>query len=164
MKISYKLTQEEFLEGQRAYCSRLASKFVRFNYRFAIPVAVVLVVEGIAVFALRLNSIIGAISMGWGLWMLLSRAILWPIRMKKEFAQYPDMDLSMEFAEEGMAAQTSFGKSELLWSRMTRFIETEKVFVLFAPPRFVYTVPKRAFLAYELEQFRSLLQKKISAH
>jgi hypothetical protein len=164
LKISYKLTQEEFLEGQRAYCSRLGSKFVRFSHRFAIPMAFVLVVEGIAVFALQLNSIIGMISVGWGLWLLFSRAILWPIRMKKEYAQYPDMDMSMEFGGEGLATQTNFGKSEQLWGRLTRFAETDRLFLLFAPPRFLYTVPKRAFTPGELEEFRRLLQQKISVH
>jgi hypothetical protein len=164
VKVSYKLTKEEFLEGQRAYCARLASKFVRFNYRFVIPVALVLVVEGIVFLAFQSNFIIGLILTVWGLWMLVSRTILWPIRMKKEYAQYPDMDRSMEFGNEGMAAQTNYGKSELLWGRMTRFVETERLFVLFAPPRFLFTIPKRVFPGDELEQFRRLLQQKISAH
>jgi YcxB-like protein len=164
MKVSYKLSQEEFLEGQRAYCSRLASKLVRFSFRFAVPVAVLLLADGIAVFVLHLNSVIALILAVWGVWMLINRTVIWPIRMKKEYAQYPDMERTMEFGDEGMAAQTNFGKSELRWSRLTRFAETDGLFVLFAPPRFLYTVPKRAFAAGELDAFRRLLQQKISVH
>jgi hypothetical protein len=161
MKIAYKLTADEFLEGQRVFNRDLASGFLRFNYRFATPVGVLLTADGVVLVALRLQVIIGLFLTVWGIWMIANRTIFWPRRMRKEYVQYPDMDRSMEFGNEVVAAETNYGNSKFLWGRLTRFVETEKLFVLFAPPRFLYTVPKRAFSAAELEDFRHLIQQKI---
>jgi len=150
------------MESQRVFCGRLASKYVRFNYRFAVPVGLLLAVEGVVLLSFQLNYGVGALLFAWGLWMIVSRLIFWPIRMKKEYEQYPDLERTMEFREEGLTAQTSYGKGEVQWTRFTRFAETENVVVLLALPRSLYTVPKRAFTADELEQFRRLLQQKIS--
>ena len=162
MKVDFTLTGDEFLEGQRVFNRQLASKLARFNYRFATPVAVLLILDGV-VFLVLAKVAIGLVLALWGAWTLANRKVLWPRRMRKEYTQYPDMQRSMEFGDGGLAIQTSHGKSELLWSRMTRFVETEKVFVLFAPPRFLYTVPKRVFSVTELHEFRQLVQRNVPA-
>jgi hypothetical protein len=50
----------------------------------------------------------------------------------------------------------------MLWARFTNFTETEKTFSLFAQPRFMYAIPKRAVPPATLEFLRNLLSQKIT--
>ncbi|MBZ5599867.1 MAG: YcxB family protein [Acidobacteriia bacterium] len=161
MRINYQLTASEFMEGQRVFCRTLTSRMSRFNYRYAVPVGLLLIADGIALLLTQLNLALALVLLVWGLWMIVSRTLLWPLRMKKEYAQYPDFDRSMEFSEQGFTTHTIHGGGELRWSRLTRFVETEKLFVLFAPPRMMYMVPKRALSSGETDQFRELLRQHV---
>ena len=49
----------------------------------------------------------------------------------------------------------------MVWSRFTKFSETETIFVLFAPPRFLFTIPKRAIPAEKIGELRSMLVQKL---
>ncbi len=157
-------TVEEFLDGQRIYNKSLAPSHIRFNYRFYIPAGVFAVsVAGVG-FVMRSNVGISFFLLILGGYLISVPTIFWPRRMKKEFAQYPDnkSDKVMEFSEEQIVVQTSHGKSEMPWERFISFVETDKLFVLFALPRFLLTVPKRAVPQNESGQFRGLLKRKLA--
>jgi YcxB-like protein len=159
----FKMTADEFMEGQRVFNRFLAPPIARFNYRFATPVGCLLLAEGILGFVLKWN---------WGLCLffvifggyLASCKVLFGRRMlKKEFAQYPELanEKCMEFGEEKIFVQTSHGKGETVWARFSRFIETNQIIVLFAPPRLFHTIPKRVLSSDELAELQDLLRRKL---
>jgi YcxB-like protein len=163
LTITFTPTADEFLKGQRIFNRFLARPLVRFNYRFAIPVGVLLIADGVAGFLLRWNIWLNSLLAVYGAYLILCRTIIGPRRLKKEFAQYPDhgSDRTMEFHDQGILFQTSLSRGEIDWARFTRFVETDQLFVLLAPPRMLYTIPKRVFSLEELSQFRQLLQRKL---
>jgi hypothetical protein len=165
IKIKFTLSADEFLAAQIAFNRFLAPPMARFNYRAAIPVALLLVADGAAGFLLRWNIGLNLFLIAFGAYLILCRVIIGPRKVKKEFTQYPDHDTdrTMEFNDEKILVQTSHGKSELDWTRLSRFIETDGLFVLFAPPRMLYTIPKRIFSIEETNQFREFLQRKLPA-
>ncbi len=161
--VSFTLTVDEFLGGQRLFNQLFARPSARFCYRHAISIGVLLLIEALVCFAFRWSTLLCLLLVLWGVSLILNRTILGPNRVKKEFAQYPDhaTGRDMEFAEERILVQTSHGKSEMNWERFSRFAETDKLFVLFAPPRFLITLPKRAFSANQVEQLREILSRKL---
>ncbi|SRR6266478_761522 len=156
-------TADEFLGGQIAYNRFLERKAARFLYRYAYLIGAVFVTQGIVGFALNWNLVVSLLFAFYGLYTISYAAFLAPRKIKKEFAQYPDRasEKIMEFNEEAVLLQTSHGKSEMHWARFSRFVETEKLFVLLAPPRFLVTIPKRAIAPNESDQLRELLKRKL---
>ena len=165
IKIKFILTADEFFAGQVAFNRFLAPPMARFNYRFAVPVGLLLVADGAAGFLLRWHFGLNLLLLALGAYLILCRVIIGPRRVKKEFTQYPDhgSDRTMEFNDEKILVQTSHGKAEFDWARLSRFVEPDRVFVLFAPPRMLYTIPKRIFSVEETNQFRELLQRQLPA-
>jgi len=163
LTLNFTLTVDEFLAGQKLFNKFFARPTARFAYRYAIPIGVLLLIEGLLGFAFRWNALLCLLLALWGGCLILSRAIFGPNRIKKEFAQYPDhaAGRNIEFLDEKILVQTSHGKSEMKWERFTRFTETDKLFVLFAPPRFLLTLPKRTFSADQADQLRQLLLRKL---
>jgi YcxB-like protein len=164
LTVKFTPTVDEFLDGQRVYNRFLATSLVRFNYRFYVPVGVFAVSVAAVCLILRLDVGIAFFLLILGGYLISKPTIFWPRKMKKEFAQYPDhkSDKVMEFSEEQIIVQTSHGKSEIAWERFIRFVETDKLFVLYAPPRFLLTVPKRVVPPTESDQFRDLLRRKLA--
>ena len=163
LTLKFALTADEFLAGQRVFNKSLARTVERLNYRYAIPVGVLLVAEGLLGCVLRWNIGLCVFLLVFGGYLISSVSFFWPRRMKREFAQYPDhlAEKTVEFDEEKIVTQTSHGKSETDWKRFGRYLETDKLFVLFARPRFLFVVPKRVVPPNELDQFQELLRRKL---
>jgi hypothetical protein len=166
LTLQFTLTTDEFMSGQRVFNRLLAPPMARFNYRYAVSVGVLLMVEGAVSLALRWNSLLSLFVFVFGAYLVLFRTIIGPGRAKKEFTQYPAFfaDRTMEFREDKILVQTAHGKSETDWARFTRFVETDKLFVLFAPPRFLYMIPKRVVSSNDFDRFRAVLRRKLPGH
>jgi hypothetical protein len=137
---------------------------MRLNYKAMIPLGVLLIVEGVVLLLLGVERPFQIFIAALGLYFLLNRFLLWPWRMAKEFKKYPEHDSLRIFDidENCFKAKTSHGSGELLWERFSKFTETDKSFLLLAPPRFVHTLPKRAVPAELLEPLRTLLSRKLT--
>jgi YcxB-like protein len=164
LMVKFTLTANEFLEGQRSFGRSLAPTTSRFWYWFQIPLGILLLAEGIVGFASGGNVGLRLFFIVFGAYLVLDWAFLAPRRVKKEFTRYPDLsgDRMFEFREEKLLVQTSHGKSEMAWSRFSRFAETDSLFVRLAPPRFIYSIPKRVFAPGDCDHLRSLLRLKLS--
>jgi hypothetical protein len=161
--LEYVLSTEEFMEGQRTFCSLLASKWVRFNYKAMAPIGLLLIIEGIVVLYWGSNNILGISILALGAYFVAQRLVLWPRKMRREFAQYPDhgSTRTLQLDQVGIVATTSHGSGTMLWSRFSKFLETDKVFVLLAPPRFLYTIPKRSVPPEDMDRLRAFLNQKL---
>jgi hypothetical protein len=162
--LEFVLSEEEFFQGQRVFCSSLGSRWVRFNYKGMIPVGVFLMLEGTLLFYLHVPWFFSTFVAVFGLYLLLRRLVLWPWKMRREFKKYPDHDAARTFEidENGVSAKTPLGSGTLLWARLSKFAETEQAFFLLAPPRFLYTIPKRAVPPELLGFLSNLLSQKLT--
>jgi hypothetical protein len=162
--LEFVLSKEEFFEGQRMFCSLLGSRWTRLNYKGMIPVGVLLIVEGAVLPLLHVKWLVGTFVAAFGLYLLLKRLVLWPWKMGREFDKYPDHDAARTFEidENGVTAATPLGSGAMLWARFSKFAETERGFFLLAPPRFLYTIPKRAVPPELLGFLSSLLSQRLT--
>ena len=162
--LEFVLAQEEFMESQRIFCSRLGSRWIRFNYKAMIPLGIVLMIEAVALFFLGVNRPLQIIIAILGLYFVLNKFVLWPRKIAREFRKYPENDSLrvVDLGEDGLSTRTPFGSGTMLWARFASFTETERSFNLFAQPRFMYTIPKRAVPPATLGFLRSLLSQKIA--
>ncbi len=161
--LEYVLSKEEFLEGQRTFCSSLASRWMRFNYKGMIPIGVLLIIEAIIVLSWGSNIILGVSVLALGAYFVAQRLVIWPRKMRREFDQYPDhgSTRTLQLDQTGIVAATSHGAGTMIWSRFSKFVETERVFVLLAPPRFLYTIPKRSIPPETMDRLRAFLNQKL---
>jgi YcxB-like protein len=164
MNFEYTLSPEEFLEGQRVFCDSLTRGWTRLNYKAMIPVGVLLLAEGAAAIAWKWDKTAQILLPALGAYQLLNRFILWPRKIRREYKQYPDhfASRSVEFDENGVVAKTSHGRGDMVWARFSKFVETDRVFVLLAPSRFLYTLPKRVIPPETMDEFRNLLSRKLA--
>jgi YcxB-like protein len=162
--LEFVLSKEEFSEGQRVFCSSFGSRWVRFNYKGMIPVGVFLMIEGVLLIFLRVVWLVNAFVAAFGLYLVFKRLVLWPWKMSREFKKYPDHNATriLEIDENGVSAKTSLGSGTMLWARFSKFAETERAFFLFAPPRFLHTIPKRAVPPELLVSLGDLLSQKLT--
>jgi hypothetical protein len=116
LRLKFTLTADEFLGGQRVFNRLLARPIARFNYRYTVPVGLLLLGEGAVSFALRWNPGMSLVVFCFGAYLILFRALIAPSRLKKEFAQYPDLagDREMEFGEEKILV------SDVTWEKRDR--------------------------------------------
>jgi hypothetical protein len=165
MRFEYTLSPEEFFEGQRLFCGSLARRWVRFNYKAMVPLGILLLIEGAIAIIWKWAFWAQVVLPTLGAYYLLNRLVLWPRRIRREYKQYPDHSASrsVEFDENGVVAVTSHGRGEMIWTRFSKYIENDEVFVLLAPPRFLYTLPKRVMSPETTGEFRNLLGKKLGA-
>jgi hypothetical protein len=162
--IEFVLSKEEFFEGQKIFCSSLGTRWVRFNYKGMIPVGAFLMIEGALLFFLRVQWFVASFVAAFGLYLLLKRLLLWPWKISREFDKYPDHNAARTFEidENGVTAATPLGSGAMLWARFSKFAETERGFFLLAPPRFLYTIPKRAVPPDLLGSLTNLLSQKLT--
>lgn len=165
LHFEYALSPEEFLEGQELYCSRLGTWWVRFNYKGMVLLGLLLIAEGITAAFLKLGFLAVVLLPALGLYYILNKLVFWPMKMRREYRKYPDINgtRTLTADENGVVSQTSHGRGEILWARFSVFGETERIFVLLAPPRAFITVPKRAIPTESLSEFRNLLSRKLAA-
>ena len=159
--IQFEWTLEEFLEGQQLYNRQLAPALVRLNHRLAIPVGLLLLADGVAGLALGWSIPLCLLFLVFGTYLLFFRLLLAPRKLKKEFAQYPKLQRTMDFEEDKVVVRTSLGNNEIEWGSLGRFAESKRLFLLFAPPGLFWPIPKRVLSAEEVRQFRQLLERKL---
>jgi hypothetical protein len=89
--LEFVLAEEEFVESLRIFCSRLGSRWIRFNYKAMIPLGILLMIEAVALFFLGVNRPLQIIIAVLGLYFVLNRLALWPRKIAGEFKKYPTM-------------------------------------------------------------------------
>ncbi|HEY6337562.1 MAG TPA: YcxB family protein [Candidatus Sulfotelmatobacter sp.] len=164
IRLEFVLSKEEFLDGQRTFCSSLGSRCVRLNYKAMMPIGILLILEGCVLFYVHVEKPLQILVALLGFYFIVNRLLLWPRRITREFKKYPDHDSlrTFDLDNSSLRARTSLASGEMLWTRFSKFTETDKSFLLLAPPRFLYTLPKRAVPPELLEPLRSLLSQKMT--
>lgn len=72
-------------------------------------------------------------------------------------------DFRADISSDGIHVVTSTSEDRIKWLEFVRYLESDKVFMLFVTESKFITFPKRAFAAAELESFRELIRRHIPA-
>jgi hypothetical protein len=163
LAITFKLTADEYLEGQRIFLRHFASRYMRFNYKYPVPVGIYLLANAVLAFYLLSNIWLCLFLVAFGAYLILWKTVIWPWRVRKGFIKFTELasDRILAFTVEKISVQSIHSRNEIDWGLFTRFLETEGLFVLFGEPRILLSIPKRAFLGGETDLFRDLLKRKL---
>jgi hypothetical protein len=157
ISITYQLTADDYVEGQRAYVSK--------GYPRVYLTGMVLA---------------GSVLIGLGLWFSFASGEAQPIWLvagvvflfvpfvqwaqgKSEFKKHLSIqgEHTAAFGAEGITVTSPTGQGTLNWEAISRVIESDTFFLLVPGPRIFYLVPKRAFTPEQLIGFRELIARKI---
>jgi hypothetical protein len=166
MNISYRISREAFIDAQKLHRSKGSSAFVR-----AIRLGAKLLVGA----AFLTMFLLAAVTRDRGIWSnmapLIVLLVVWslamwvwiPLNWRRSYAK--DRRLQHEFtaniSEDGIHLQSSDFDANLKWALYLRFLESDRVFLLYQTNRMFNLFPKSAFAAGEIDEFRQLLQRKL---
>jgi hypothetical protein len=163
MKIVYRLCEEDSTEAYNLFGKgeRLRRRFMR---RISPWMDSFVAIVGI----------VGAIvTRGEGLFLLLAVIGIYflyrDFALRRHFkARYKtdrryNQDFSAEISDDGIRVLTPFEDSRMKWGSIVRYLESDKIFMLFHSTLIFTIIPKRAFASGEAHRFRELLGRNIQA-
>jgi hypothetical protein len=105
---------------------------------------------------------VGVIIFWFASWIVFKLAR--PVWVNRDFRQHPNFSRKqiLRIDEDGLHATSEIGQSERTWRAYTKYRETQNLFVLYLGARLIEVIPKRAFSAPQLEEFRDLLHRNLS--
>jgi len=83
--------------------------------------------------------------------------------VQHRFAPMEGKKIWYEFVEDGFRCGLPNSESKINWPAISRFIETDALFVLLGSGLLFYTIPKRVLAANDVASLRELLQQKVAA-
>jgi hypothetical protein len=70
-------------------------------------------------------------------------------------------DFTADISDEGIHTETFSEDSHAKWSAFVRFLESDKIFMLFHAEWIFIIIPKRAFEPADVDQFRELVRRNV---
>lgn len=165
MKITYHITRDDFIAAQKLHRAKGPSAAARAWRLVAKLVAWVLLL-GLLAWAVIINdrkvwSDLTPLFVLWAVW-----AAIWvwiPFNWRRCYAK--DRRLQNEFAadisDHGIHWKSEFIDSSVEWGLFRRFLESDRVFLLYQTDRLFNMFPKAAFAPTEIEEFRQLPRRKL---
>jgi lysophospholipase L1-like esterase len=166
MNISYRITREDFVDAQKLHRSKGPSTFVR-AIRLAGQVLVgsaflILIVLAAVVRDAKLLSNFAPLII-----LLVAGTLVmlvWvPFNWRRSYAK--DRRLQHEFtadiSEDGIHLQSVDFDANLKWALYLRFLESDRIFLLYQTQRMFNLFPKAAVAPGEIDEFRRLVRRKL---
>jgi hypothetical protein len=166
VKICYRITREDFIDAQKLHRSKGPSAAVR---------AIRLGAKVLVGFAFLILIILAAVTRDRGLWSnmapLIVLLVVWslamwvwvPLNWRRAYAK--DRRLQYEFAasisEDGIHLQSVDFDANIKWAAYLRFLESDRIFLLYQTNRMFNLFPKTAFAPSEIDEFRQLVCRKL---
>ena len=159
--MSYQLTEDEYVHAQLGYWAHVR----RLNrLRIQVVMASILVLFGLAALVTpRLQDKTG----GWfivfvGSFLFVDCYVLAPYRLRRMFRRSPNTSAPRRvvITEDGIKIALPNSSEEVRWGAFQKAHELENEFLLMYSPVSFVILPKRAFDAVGLEEFRSVLRAK----
>lgn len=164
MEVNYQLTVDDFRRAITA--SRKRNAFFRWTYRISLGIVILALGVGITLFAIDPHN--GALQNLAPLYIFLILWILWfsgapYLSARSQFRSSPSAraPISLAAADEGVHFRSPQTDSKVNWGAYVNWVEEKEVFSLFPHPRIFIVIPKRAFNADQLVEFRELLRRKV---
>jgi YcxB-like protein len=161
MQISYALSRRDFFESMIAIRNR--KNWAKWVFRLSIPVLGLSIL--FALFTSPRSQLVSNVApllflvLAWT--FLLWGSPWWSART--QFVKTPSAqgERTASFSSDGVNWKWNGGSSAVEWKSFTRWMETEKLFLLCLSPIQCGIVPKRALNAEQLSELRALLIEKI---
>lgn len=164
IKITFQLTAADYYYGLLVWRSlkpwrRWLIQCAYLVVALTVPMAILLVSLRPNLESLKSSGEILGFAVVWFGFMLGSP---W-ISAKRQFAGTPSAQspMAVEASDEGLVVQTAHGNSNVGWSAYIAWAEGKSVFAVLPQPRIYIPIPKRAFTAEQLSEFRELLRRNI---
>jgi hypothetical protein len=168
MKISYHITREDYIDAQKLHRSKSPRAFVR---------AMVVVGKGFAGAGFLTLLILAAVVRDRKLWSdlapLIILLILWalamlvwvPFHWRRCYAKDRRLQqqITADISEDGIRLESADFDSNLKWGLYFRFLESDRIFLLYQTNRMFNLFPKSAFAPGEIEEFRQLVRRHMPA-
>lgn len=163
MKIVYRVSEQDFADAHDLFAAN-EPWFRRYSRRslpwfggsvLATEVYYLVVQPGRDIILIAAGVVVGfsLVYCGFALRYYFRRAYRKDHRFKHEF--------TADISDEGVHIITPFSDGLVKWNGFVRFLESNKIFMLFIAQWNFVIFPKRAFAHGEISEFRSLLQRKI---
>jgi hypothetical protein len=159
MNIRYKCGLDDYREAQNVALRKSAS------YYFVLSGGVLCLLLGIVHLALT-----GSISSSLPEFSLAVFSLAYPFvyphfKLKRDFDKHPNFgrECLLDVDEDGLRSESDVSTGEAKWAAFVKFHETSNLFMLYLSGSTFKVIPKRAFSALQLEEFRELLHRRLSA-
>jgi len=164
MEISYRLTEDDYRQGFKAFRRRTTYSLWLIRISYAALVLILVVALFVSIFGPDRS--FPNLALLWGL-VAFWTCCLWyaPRRVaRKMITGSPSASLThtVEMTEGGLHFRTSASDSRLTWNLITGWAEADRVFALFPSPISFLPIPKRAMTHGQQDELRILLQQRVS--
>lgn len=162
MKIVYRVTEEDFMEARKLFVKN--EKRSRRLARGRMPWLGVLLLLAAVILMFGHNLIEAAFLALMGVYSLYCGFALnsYFRKLYRNDPRYKN-DITADISEDGIRFVTPTVDSQIKWSGVIRFLESEKIFMLFYAAWSFTVIPKNAFAPGEIDAFRDLLRREVSA-
>jgi hypothetical protein len=164
MKVTYRITEQDYMDAHDLFCANDLPKYRRLYYRarpwigagfIALQVCYLFIDPDSNRTAVLAGFIAGGYLLyrGYG----LRRSFRQLYRQDKRF----EHEFTADISEEGIRVVTPTEDSHMKWASFVRILESEKIFLLFHAEWLFSIFPRRAFGLAEADQFRDLLRRNV---
>jgi hypothetical protein len=163
MKIVYRITENDFMEAHDLFIAN--EKWTRRMSRRIMPwMGGFLLLLSILIVILRKDAFVPAPFGLMGAYFLYCGFALRRLfrKLYRNDQRYQH-EITADISEDGVHVVTPSKDTQLKWSAIVRFLESDKIFMFFYAEWNFSIVPKRAFASDEIDPFRDLLRRKIPA-
>jgi hypothetical protein len=160
VKIVYRVTEPDFMEGYRLYVSG-EKPFRRWSRRLMPWEGGVFLAIGILSLFSTGDRVLPTVLCLAGVYLLYCGfALKRYFRRRYRSDQRFKRDITAEISEDGIHVVTETEDSQQKWNAIVRFLESDKVFIFFYSGMIFTIVPKSAFAPADLDPFRELIRRK----
>ncbi len=166
MKITYHITREDFIDAQKLHRSKSPGALGRGIVVIGKILAGASVVLLIALAAVnkdrRLWANLAPLVILLALWLLAM--LVWvPFNWRRCYAKDRRLqdEFTTEISEEGVHMESPSFDANLKWGLFLRFLESDRVFLLYQTNRMFNLLPKSAFASTDIEEFRQLVRRQL---
>jgi len=167
MKIVYRITEQDYLDAQKLFFANQQPSYRRISRKVMPWVGGLLLIQaGVDLLAFRRhNWSIVTLCLLIGIYLLYCGHFAIRRFVRRSYRTNPHYknDLTADISEGGVHVVTATDDSLSQWGSFVRFLESDRIFVLFYSEFTFIIFPKRAFALGEAEQFRELAKLNIPA-
>jgi hypothetical protein len=165
MTINFQFTLEDYQDGFRAHLRKGASLYTRWMLKIITVAGFLLVSMGILLVATgqrNLSTWLTPALLG-GIWVWIGTGRNYLRIAKSQFAKNPALrqPRTVEISSDGIKTDAGIASSDTRWAAYLKFVESDRVFLLYTSPATFVIIPKRVLQPSQIDELRQFLQAHI---
>jgi hypothetical protein len=158
MKVSYQLSEEEYLEGVALHQKRGVKVFLIGIYGSLSLLFVLVFTDFSDVYTIIRNVIILFFSIAF---YILFTNVIGNYQNKKLYKSSKTLNKKVTLRISGKGIKIDNQEKSIAWSTFSKWKQNENFYILYANMRNFKIIPKRAMSAFELKELGSFIEKYI---